>query len=372
MSPKGDPAMAAQTADLPLLYWPQGESPLIKNVNAARTVEQLGDIHQKLCRTLLAPIQNGISPEAITHLITSFSDAVIDKIMALALNETGPPPCPFVFMTMGSEGRQEQTLISDQDNAIIFEDMADNARAQEAKVFFDHLAQTVCAGLDRAGYRFCEGNNMAQNPKWCQPLSVWKGYFHEWIHAAEPEDLLHSSIFFDFRGTFGQLSLADQLKSFLFKSIKGWAGFLRHMAENALCFRPPLGLFNKFLVETEKGPHKNCIDIKYALLPIVDYARVYALKHSIPETNTLGRLHQLHTKNILTPKEHVHIVQAYNFLMGLRFKRQATALMAREKEPDNFVNPGSLSKFDRLMLREVLKMARKMQQKLGIEFIGVV
>jgi CBS domain-containing protein len=344
---------------------------LIKTIKSAHHLSQIENIHEKLCTMLLDPIRNGANPEYITRLITTFSDAVIDKVMELSIREAGPPPCSFVFLTMGSEGREEQTLISDQDNAIVFEDIEDKTKAAQAKAYFDALARKVCERLDRAGYRFCEGDNMAQNPRWCQPLSVWKQYFNQWIRAGKPEDLLYSSIFFDFKGTYGDLQLAEDLKSFLLDAIRKWSGFLRNMTENTLYFKPPIGMFGKFIVETE-GPHKDSLDIKYAILPIIDFARIYALKNSIRQTNTMVRLFRLYTKHALTSKEYTDILQAYNFLMNLRFRRQITTIMDEHMVPDNYINPRNLSHLDRHMLREVFRMVEKLQQKIGVEFTGVI
>ena len=124
----------------------------------------------------------------------------INRIIRFSLEKAGPPPCRFSFLTMGSEGREEQTLISDQDNAIVYEDAKD---PENTKAYFDSLAVFICDQLDTAGYSFCKGGNMAKNPKWCQPLSQWKTYFNTWIRTSNPENLLYSSIFFDFRGTYG-------------------------------------------------------------------------------------------------------------------------------------------------------------------------
>ena len=343
---------------------------LIKSVRAAKGMKDLDNIHARLEQMLLDPIGNGANADYITRLITTFSDAIIDRVITFALERSGPPPCRFVFLTMGSEGRGEQTLISDQDNAIVFEDMEDEGEAKAAKAFFDTLSKRICSMLDRAGYRFCDGNNMAQNPDWCQPLGVWKSYFKRWIRAASPEDLLHSSIFFDFRPTWGQISLAEELKSFLLAAIGGWSGFLRNMTENAIYFKPPLGLFGKFMVET-KGEYKDALDIKLSMLPIVDFSRIYALQNGIPQTNTLTRLFRLYPRHALTSREYTDIVQAYNFLMGLRFRRQITAVIDEEATPDNYIYPGNLSSLDQMMLKETFRLIEKLQQKLNIEFTGV-
>jgi CBS domain-containing protein len=344
---------------------------LLKSVTSARAMPDLENIHARLCRMLVDPISKGVNPEHITRLITTFSDAILEKIMGFCLAETGPAPCPFVFLTMGSEGRGEQTLVSDQDNAIVYADPASGSEADAAQTYFNRLAGLVCTRLDMAGYRFCDGNNMAQNPRWCQPLSVWKQYFHTWIRKAKPEDLLYSSIFFDFKGTYGDLSLSRQLKTYLLESIQGWSGFLRNMTENALYFRPPIGLFGKLKVSSE-GKHKNVFDIKYAMMPITDVTRVFALKENILQTNTLGRLFRLYTRQAVTAREYHNIVQSYNFLMKLRFTRQITNIMDEGTPPDNYINPENLSHLDRHMLKEIFKIIENFQQKLNMEFTGVV
>ncbi|MCP4023962.1 MAG: CBS domain-containing protein, partial [Desulfobacteraceae bacterium] len=157
---------------------------LIKTVQSAKTIGEIENVHSKLEKMLLDPIKNGANPEYITRLITTFSDAIIDKILTFSLKKIGPAPCRFVFLTMGSEGREEQTLISDQDNAIVYEDCENQDKAKD---YFDALAKAICDQLDLAGYQFCDGNNMAKNPQWCQPLSVWKNYFNTWIRTSNPE-----------------------------------------------------------------------------------------------------------------------------------------------------------------------------------------
>ena len=340
---------------------------LIKTVKSAQTIQEIENIHSKLEKMLLDPIKNGASPEYTTRLISTFSDAIIDKIIRFSLDKIGPAPCKFVFLTMGSEGREEQTLISDQDNAILYED---TEHPEAAKQYFDTLSQLICDQLDMAGYRFCDGNNMAKNPKWCQPLSKWKKYFNTWIRTSNPENLLHSSIFFDFRGTWGDMALADELKAYLLGAIGSWAGFLRNLTENTLYFKPPIGLFGKFVVKTQ-GEQKGSLDIKLAMLPLIDFTRVYALKNGISQTNTLTRLFRLYTRHALTNKEYTDIVKAYNYMMQLRFLRQITTIMDEEKSPDNYINPHNLSVLDQTLLKEILKMIEKLQQKLSIEFTGV-
>jgi CBS domain-containing protein len=142
-------------------------------------------------------INSNVTARNINRMITTVSEAILKKVMAFALQEIGPPPQPFVFMILGSEGRNEQTLKTDQDNAIIFEDVPEKD-LPEVKKYFLRLGEKVCNMLDQAGYKFCEGGIMAKNPDWCQPFSVWKNYFSQWIYKAEGEDLLRASIFLIF------------------------------------------------------------------------------------------------------------------------------------------------------------------------------
>lgn len=344
---------------------------LIKTIQSAENVRQLENMHAKMSLMLLDPIRNGANPEYITRLITTISDAILDKVIELSVAELGPPPCKFAFMIMGSEGREEQTLVSDQDNGIVYQDLDDRTAQEEAAAYFTKLADLVCNRLNDAGYKFCDGECMAKNPKWCQPLSQWKQYFYDWIYHASPEDLLNSSIFFDFKGAWGDLELTDELKSYLLASVNQQVGFLRHLTENALHFKPPIGRFGRLVVESE-GEHKDSFNIKWAMLPVVDLARVYSLKHGIAQTNTLTRLFRLYMKRVFTNKEYIDLIQSYNYAMNLRFMRQITTIIDEEKAPDNYVNPKNLSYLDTAMLKEIFKKLDSFQGKLKTDFLGMV
>ncbi len=342
---------------------------LIKTIQSAQHIGHLKGFHSRLSELLLDPIKNGSNPEYITRLITSFSESILDKIIQFTIDEIGKPPCRFVFVIMGSEGRDEQTLISDQDNALIFEDLTDTHAAKEAMAYFTQFSELVCNQLNIAGYKFCDGDNMAKNPKWCQPLSVWKNYFKKWIRSVDPEKILYSSIFFDFRGAWGDLSLTDELKSYLLDEIEEWPGILRNLTVNSMGFKPPISFFGKFIVE-EHGKHEGSFDIKKALMPITDFARIYSLKEGIGTTNTLARLFRLYTKHTLSNKEYLNLIRSYNHLMNLRFLRQITTIMDEEEEPDNYINPSNLSSIDQAMLKEIFKIVEKLQQKIKIQFTG--
>jgi CBS domain-containing protein len=305
----------------------------------------------------------------VTRLIATVSDAILQRLIEIALEQNGPPPEPFVFMIMGSEGRREQTLKTDQDNAIIFQDVPED-RLPDVQNYFLTLGETVCTWLDETGYAFCKGGVMAMNPNWCQPLSVWCDKFSNWIHGAEAEDLLHSSIFFDFRGAYGDFSLIDQLRRHLFDSLKGWSGFFRHMTENALHFKPPLGFFRNFVVESKgEAPvirstsSRPCCRwwTSPASMPLKTASR-----KPIPWT----RLYQLHEGGHLSTKDYNDISRSYSFLMQLRFVRQITAIIEENGAPDNYINPKKLSRIEQTMLKEIFKRVEDFQTKMSFEFTG--
>lgn len=349
----------------------QGQSPLflLREIKIASGIDQITEKYRQLPGLVRSLIHSGATANNVTHFITTVSDSILNKLMVMTMDELGPPPLPFVFMIMGSEGRQEQTLKTDQDNAIVYRD-PESDMAQKAEDYFHRFGTMACTLLNQVGYDFCSGGVMAKNPKWCQPISQWKLYFQDWIHAAEAEDLLQASIFFDFRYGYGDEALISELRQHLFRSLDGWSGFFRHMTENALQFKPPLGFFRNFVVES-KGRHRNALDIKSAMTPIVDFARIYALKSGIEETNTLARLDQLRLRRVLSSQEYEELEKAYSFLMQLRFVRQITAVMDEAAKPDNYINPKKLTHIEQTMLKEIFKRVEKFQAKMNFEFIGI-
>ncbi len=349
----------------------QGQSPLIliREIKEAQSIDAVINQHAKLPRMIQGLINAGAKADNVTRLITTLSDAILNKVVAFTLAESDPPPVKFVFMILGSEGRKEQTLKTDQDNAIIFEDVPPE-KLDATRAYFLELGKKICRRLDQAGYDYCEGGIMAQNPEWCLMLSEWQAKFKEWIHAPEPEALLRSSIFFDFRGGYGETALIDELRDYLFDSLSGWPGFFRHLSENAIYFKPPIGFFRNFVVES-KGKHKDAFDIKRAMMPIVDLARIYALKNGVEETNTLERLQLLYHAKVLKWAEYNDLEQAYSFMLQMRFVRQITAIIDENRPPDNYVKPKKLSPIEQTMLKEIFKRVEKFQTKLEFDFVGM-
>ena len=176
---------------------------LLGEIQEARSPEELKDSRAKLPVFVKALLESGARVESVTRIMTTVSDAILVRLIELAEADLGPPPVAFAFVVLGSEAREEQTLATDQDNAIIFAD-GDPERTAAAQAYFLRLGDKVCGWLDLVGYRRCKGDVMASNPKWCQPLSAWRRYFTECVAAARPQDLLDVNVFFDFRCAYGQ------------------------------------------------------------------------------------------------------------------------------------------------------------------------
>lgn len=345
-----------------------GQSPffLLREINGAASFEDIKDKHNQVPRLVHGLIKSGAKVMNVARMVSVISDAILHRLAGFAIDELGPPPARFAFMIVGSEGRREQTLKTDQDNAIVFEDVPGD-REKEVMDYFLKFGDKVCTWLDQAGYTFCNGGIMAKNPQWCQPLSVWKQYFIKWIGTAEPQGLLQSSIFFDFRTGYGDSDIIDDLRGYLFKSLKDHPNFFRYLAETTLERKPPLSFFGSFIVET-KGEHRDVIDVKVPMITIVNYTRVYALKNRIAETNTRERMYQLYLKKGLSWEDYQDFRQAYSFLMRLRLERQLTAIMEENAKPDNYINPNKLPQLERSTLREIFKRVDRYQKKLVFDF----
>jgi CBS domain-containing protein len=307
------------------------------------------------------------------ELVTSLNDHLTQKIILLAEKEMiqegwGPPPVPYSWVALGSEGRREQTLVTDQDNAIVFLD-GDLESGKEAQDYFLKLAEKVVSGLERSGFPRCKGGMMAVNPQWCQPYRVWKDYFKNWILRSDvsPMQVMIHSIFLDLRCLYGEKEFVKSLIDFISDCLRQPGPFLRDLAENAIYNRPPLGFFKKLVVE-KTGEHKNQLNLKNrGLTPLVEAVRVLALDKGIFETNTLDRISILLEKGVFSQEEAGVLKEAFNVLMLLRLRHHANVIN-QGKNPDNFINPDELSLIQRTMLKEAFKAIDQLQDELETHF----
>ena len=306
-------------------------------------------------------VKSEVSTKIITRITTSFSDALIHKIIQMAIDEVGQPPVDFSFICLGSEGREEETLLTDQDNAIIYEDVP-AINEKEVKAYFNTLGEKICNTLNHAGYTFCAGNIMAKNPKWCGPLSLWEHYFTNWMALPEQQQLLDASIFFDFRNVYGPEVFTEKLHQLIAANAREYPLFLYHLANNTVQTKVehlPTGILSE--------KNADIVDLKNALVPIIMFARTYALQNDIRCSNTIDRLTALKEQRLVSEATIDDIVYSYNFLMKLRFRNQVF-LSEKNLPLTNQLHYKTLPEQEIYLLKKVLSSIRDYQNKVKTDF----
>jgi CBS domain-containing protein len=333
---------------------------LVRDAATAATLADLAATTARIPRLLVQLVGSGAAHEVVTRLVTDIADTVTRRLIAMAEAELGPPPVPYLWLACGSQGRQEQTGVSDQDNCL----MIDDAATEDDMAWFAALAQRVCAGLDACGYVFCPGEMMATNPRWCQRMEVWRGYFHRWIAAPDPMAQMLASVMFDLRPIGGQAALFAGLQAEVLEMAAKNSIFVAHMIANSLKHTPPLGLLRGFAT-IRSGEHKNQIDLKMnGVVPVADLGRVYALIGELPAVNTRARLTAAAEAGVVSPTGARDLIEAYDLIALTRLEHQARRVKEGAR-PDNFIAPSELSDFERSHLRDAFVVVRTMQSALG-------
>jgi PAS domain S-box-containing protein len=341
---------------------------LFQNIREADSPEQVAKLNQQLPALVKVLVENGYKAENINRFITVNTDLLLKAFIEGAIGRLGPPPVSFSFLIMGSEGRREQTLCTDQDNAIVYADPSE-AEQEHVTGYFLELGKLVCDWLAEAGYAYCKGDMMARNPQWCRPLSAWLGKFRKWVRDLEAEDLLMTKIIFDFRWGYGSQGLVDTLRACVQEELKGSPRFFAQLAQEILSYTPPVGMFGGLqLTALEDG--RRVFDMKSAMTPIVDFARIYALRHSVLENNTLERLAILRDLQVLPEATAAEVSQAYSALMEMRIEHQ-TGNAAEGRPPDNLVDPTTLTLIERKVLKEAFAQIKHIQTRLSYDFTGM-
>lgn len=341
-------------------------SPLyvIGEIYRCNDVECLTAATKRLPHLLVGLVDANASAHSIGHIVTSVGEAVTNRLLTLAEKKLGAAPVPFVWMSGGSQARNEQTALSDQDNCLLLSDDYDERKHGE---YFEALARFVCDGLNACGYIYCPGEVMAMTTKWRQPLSVWKRYFETWINQPKPEALLNATVFFDLRLIQGDAELFRALQAHFLERAKANRIFQAYLAANALQFQPPLGFFRNFVL-VKGGEHDHTLDLKHrGVVPIIDLARVYALATGVADVNTRDRLAKATGEGGLSADGSADLSDALEFISAIRLRHQATQAKAGRK-PDNYVPPADLSQFERNHLKDAFTVVRTMQSSLSQRF----
>ncbi len=337
------------------------------SVRRARTVGQIVDAHDRLPGLIKAVVDSGAETRYVNRIVSGVSDAVVQRLVDMAIEKLGPPPVRFAFLTAGSEGREEQTLLTDQDNALLYDD-PDPEQSKETADYFLELGTLVCDWLDQVGYAYCDGGIMAKNPRWNLPRAIWRQQFSHWIHNAEAQELLELNMLFDFRCVVGEQQFARDLRSWVFDQMEEYPLFFLHFAQNALLYKPPLTMFGN-LQTTSSGDGAKTLSLKEATMPIVNFARLYALRHRIDSTNTLDRLAELYQKGVLSRDSFEEMVPDYETLMRIRLRRQAVAV-EHGLAPNNLITPEELTSAEEARLKRLFSLSADLRKKISYDFLG--
>lgn len=328
--------------------------------NAEALAKLLPDVRESFVRL----VEEGASAEMIGAALSTIGRGFTRRLLELAEAELGPPPVPYAFMALGSMARNEQTIVTDQDNALVLDDDFDPAQHDE---YFLEMARRVSDGLAACGYTYCTGGIMATNPRWRQPLATWKTYFRDWLDNPTPERLLHSSIFFDLDAVCGEEIFVTQLKELIATEAPRRPLFLAAMARNASNRTPPLGFFRNFVMEKD-GKKNNTINVKRrGTAPMVDLIRVHALAAGSTAQNSYDRLNHISQTDLLPSGVSERIRYALEFISMVRIRHQAIALQ-RDQPPGNSVQPENISSAERHNLKDAFQLLSDAQKFLQFRY----
>ena len=362
---EGLPKAVLSSHDLILL---QGKSPLTvsRHLEQQTSVEGLASAQKKIMELIPLLLREGARVSHITRVVSEINDRLMAKILEFAEAELGPPPVPYCFVVLGSEGRREQTFKTDQDNALIYGDV-DPANVGDAQEYFTRFSDYIRDALVRCGYPECTGDYMASNPRWRQPLSLWKNYFRTWTESADLHSVEDALIFFDMRPVGGDVSLFEALSGAVKEALRNASFFKSILAYITVDRKPPLGFFRTFVVE-QSGAHKEELDIKtFGTTPIVNGVRLLAIDAGVEATNTVERLTAVQSLPYFDDTLRRELLESFELLTLLRLENQLE--QARASQPlSNYLNPGSLTQLQRSVLKEAFRTITRAQAALADRF----
>ncbi len=340
---------------------------LLRNIDRAGTPEELNSCRAEVEQVLRALMRDGALASQACRIVSELNDRIVKRVIGLAEESCGTPPCPYAWMGLGSEGRKEQTLLTDQDNALVYL----GPRSATAETYFERFSASVVRGLSEAGFPLCKGLVMATNPKYRGDLESWKGKAAEWIGSpgVEEKEVVDVLVFLDFRCNSGDQKIENQLRDHVFSLVDKHGAFLGRLARYVVDVQVPLGFFKHFVVE-RNGQHKNKLNFKtFGLVPLVSCIKLLAWRERVSETNTLARIHALASKGLLRPDTSEFLEQAFETFLSLKIKNNLSDLDLG-REPSNYLDPALLSTREKQMLKEAFLAVSELQ-KMTKETLGI-
>jgi CBS domain-containing protein len=335
-------------------------------IRLAQTVEIVAGIAGEVRKLTSRLVEQGVAAEQLMTLVSVLNDRLSERVIEIVRKRHDLERISWCWLAFGSEGRLEQTFASDQDNGLLFQ-AHDAAAPQAVRVRLLPFAQEVNAALDACGFPLCRGNVMASNPELCLSLEEWRAKMGGWVADAVPKALLDAVICFDFRPIYGDASLAQNLRAWVHELTGRHPLFLRHMAENALRAQPALGRLGGYLVDDVPGA-RGTIDLKaHGAKIIIDAARIFALAHAVAQTNTAERLRAAGAVMGMGEAQVHAAVDAFFMIQGIRLRIQAQMPVA-EPALQNRAHPERLGRLESTVLKEALRIARELQDRLALDY----
>ncbi|TAI48607.1 DUF294 nucleotidyltransferase-like domain-containing protein [Flagellimonas allohymeniacidonis] len=337
---------------------------LMRAIKRCNSTKELRAIRHGIMNLLRGYLEQNIPIRLVSKVISELKDAAIKQVITLVVASLeSPPPVKFAWLSMGSQGRGEQLLNTDQDNAILFEDVP-KAQLKKTSAFFQNLGELVTKELNTIGFEYCPAEMMASNPLWCHSLKEWKEVTNFWISNPGPDEVLLSSIFFDYNVTYGEKVLVDKLSNHIFEEVRKHPLFLTHLASGALQNPSPSGFFREFLVEQD-GQHKDFFDLKQrVLMPMIDAARVLILSHNVKSINNTAeryeKLAELEPQN-----SELYLACSYASKALLKFR---TIQGLQHNDSGRFIALDQLDKEEKIKLKRTFKTLKEIQELLQVRF----
>lgn len=339
-------------------------SVLMKAIKRSASTKELKMVREKIMQLLNGYIQQNIPMTHTSKIIFELNDASIKRIIERCLEKmTVPPPASFAWMSLGSQGRKEQLLHTDQDNAIIFEDVPAE-KLEETRAYFVALAKKVNKRLNTIGYEYCNADMMARNPKWCLSKTEWMNQFTHWVTSPGDDELLLCSIFFDYDISYGDVSLTNALANHIFDLTKNNPFFFAALGRVSLQNPSPLGFFRQFLVERD-GEHKDFFDLKKrALMPLTDAGRLLILSHQVKNiNNTAERFEKL--ADLEPENKELYLSCSYAAKALLKFRTKHGLL---HNDSGRYIKLEVLTKEEKLKLKRCFTIIDDVQKLIKLRF----
>jgi CBS domain-containing protein len=340
-----------------------GLAEITAELRLAGSVEVLAGVAREIRKLARLLVDEGVAAERLTHFVSILNDRLSQRILEIERKRHRWESVSWCWLAFGSEGRLEQTFSTDQDNGIVFASH-DGASPDSVRAKLLPFAQAVNEALDACGFPLCKGLVMASNPRMCLSIDEWKARIRGWIDTPNPTDLLNAAIFFDVRALYGDASLAAALVEHIHALTRKNPAFLRLMAENALEARPPLGFVRDFVTRRDGGRGLN-LKLNGAR-PFIDAARIYALAHGLPQTNTAERLRAARSRIGMGEPEAAALIDAFFAVQALRLRVQSP--LEPGAEGANELDPRHLNPMERSVLKEAFRQARELQSRLGLDY----